>query len=53
MHAELLHWTKRKKVVLFELLSGKAECIYRILSAKVKVCFDEASEALSSRSNLV
>ena len=49
-HSELMHWSERTKLLQFELhLSGRAECMYELLSPVVKSTFEKASQALRER----
>ena len=46
-HAELLRWSEYTKLLQFELhLTGRAKCVYELLSPSVKSSFEKASQAL-------
>ena len=49
-YAEMQHWTAHETLLRFELhLTGKAELLYNVLSAEVKVNLDSAVDALCER----
>ena len=49
-YVEMQHWTAHETLLQFELhLTGKAEFLYDVLSAEVKVNLDNAVDALCER----
>ena len=49
-HAELLQWGERVKLLQFELhLTGKAESVYKVLSAEMKESYTSATRALGEQ----